>query len=116
MDIKHLLRTSVALAACLSLLAIAACSREIGRDFSLSRARTLIPGESTLADAVALLGPPLHRDKTAKGETLVEWKYLRDRRGAPPESVFVQMSFDASGKLEGIVQSWDTREEERDGR
>ena len=89
---------------------LAGCAREIGTNFDAVKARDLVPGKSTLTEAVALLGPATRSTKAMGGDTVVRWRYMKDRPGGTDSAVLV-LRFDSMGKLVEVVRNWDTRTE-----
>jgi hypothetical protein len=103
-----LARVLLAFLLTLLLLVEGGCSREIGVNFEPSLAEGLVPGTSTLPDAVQLLGKPLRTRQTLRGITVAEWWYLKDRPQGT-ESANLVMLFRADGKLLSIVRRYEHR-------
>ncbi len=91
------------LLAALLLSLLGGCARQMGQNFDLSRADSLVPGQSTVADATALFGPPVRTKKYLSNETVVRWHYLKDRPGGT-ESMTLDIRFDPDGKMLSIVR------------
>ena len=56
------------------LLLLTACMN-VGNHFDIDKVSELVPGESTVSDAVALLGKPMSQSALPDGGSLVEWSY-----------------------------------------
>jgi len=80
-------------------LAAAACARQAGSDFDAAAVDRLIPGQSTLADATSLLGPPARTRAFAGGKVLVRWAYVRTG-----ESAALDITFGDDGRMIAIVR------------
>lgn len=104
----RLARVSLAFVLTLLLLVESGCSREIGVNFEPSLADRLVPGSSTLPDAVQLLGKPIRTRQTLRSITVAEWWYLKDRPQGT-ESANLVMLFSADGKLLSIVRRYENR-------
>lgn len=89
---------------------LAGCGREIGTNFDAAKVSELVPGKSTLPEAVALLGPATRSTKALGGDTVIKWRYIKDRPGGTDSAVMV-LRFDSAGKLVEVVRNWDTRTE-----
>lgn len=100
---------AVALSAVIAVTAIVGCSREIGTRFEQEKVRSLVPGKSTLREAIALLGPAVRSTKTLRGHRVVKWRYLRERPGETDSAVVI-MKFDSSDKLVGTLLNWNTQD------
>lgn len=78
------------------------CAREVGQPIDMARADILVPGKSTLADAVELLGPPSRTKASLSGNT-ARWRYLRNSPTGTQWSV-LDIRFAADGTMVGIVK------------
>jgi hypothetical protein len=91
-------------------LAASACS-SVGRPLPLNSLRTLEPGKSTPADAVALLGQPYAVATSATKATTYVWTYSHASAfgGAYAESV--RLKFDDKGVLVAVPNPPPNREQ-----
>jgi hypothetical protein len=105
---ERMAKAFVAVGATLLLLAACGCSREIGTKFEPSLADRLVPGSSTLGDAVRLLGKPFKTRDTLRGITWAEWWYLKDHSQRTESQDLVAL-FAANGTLLSIVRRHDCR-------
>jgi len=103
-----LVKISLALGLCVLLLIVGGCSREIGTKYEPSLADRLVPGSSTLADAVRLLGKPFKTRGTLRGITWAEWWYLKDHPHRTESQNLVAL-FAANGTLLSIVRRHDNQ-------
>lgn len=84
-------------------LAVSACGREIGHKLDGSTAQFLLPGTTTVEDAVAQFGPPSRRSRYANGETIVRWRYLKDTP-LGPETAWLEVMFNSDNRMIRIVK------------
>lgn len=103
-----LVKTSIALGLTVLLLIVGGCSREIGTKYEPPLADRLMPGSSTFADAVRLLGKPFKTKGTLRGITWAEWWYLKDHRQRTESQNLVAL-FAANGTLLSIVRRHDNQ-------
>ena len=83
--------------AAVSAVAMAGCMT-MGSQFDPALVDTLRPGESTMDDAIALLGTPTSTTVLGRGRTLVQWQYSQGRLvGAT--GAYVTVLFDAGGTM-----------------
>lgn len=68
----------------------------------MARADMLVPGKSTLADAIELLGPPSRTKASLSGNT-ARWRYLKDTPTGTQWSL-LDIRFAADGTMVGIVK------------
>jgi hypothetical protein len=76
-----------------------ATSTKTGAPFDPALADKLVPGQSTLAEAEALLGPPSRIRAYAGGQSMARWSYTRLR-----ESAALDIIFGRDNKMASIVR------------
>lgn len=103
-------RTALALSLLTALALAGGCAREAGRDFRSDRIDDLSPAITTIDQAVALLGQPIHVTRSPRGFTVVTWYHFRDRP-AGTESAKSVILFGRDGRMEQVVDQRDTRDE-----
>lgn len=97
------------------ILTAAACAREVGRPFDISAADALTPGQSTLEDAVALLGSPTASFHSASGREVAQWTYFKDRTGGTT-SANLMILFGTDGRMIAITQRHERKVGDASGR
>ena len=85
--------------ALLMALATAACARQPDSAFDAAAVDRLVPGQSTLADATTLLGPPARTRAYAGGKILVRWPYSR-----AGESTALDIMFGDDDRMIAVVR------------
>lgn len=85
------------------LLLQSGCSREIGRAFDQTRSDMLVPGKSTLADAIELIGPPLRIRTFMSGNKFARWYYMKDQPVGTEWST-LEIQFSADGRMIAVVE------------
>ena len=80
-------------------LAAAACARQPDIAFDAATVDRLVPGQSTLADATTLLGPPARTRAYAGGKILVRWPYSRAGEWAA-----LDITFGDDGRMIAVVR------------
>lgn len=91
------LRFICALTAALAAASLVACTT-IGNKFDLAKVDQLIPGVSTVADAVRLLGPPRAESAMRDDAKLLQWQYVQGSV-VGGSGAHVAILFDAMGKM-----------------
>lgn len=67
-------KTTILTAAFAALTAMSACS-SIGNEYDVAAIDQLKPGETTISEAITLLGEPVMRTKQVDGTTLLQWQH-----------------------------------------
>lgn len=95
---KNSLKLTVMLAVAMMLLA--GCATTTGRDYDLSKVNQLVPGQTTVDQAVALLGEPQQRLNEGDGETVLIYEYVASQSSVGTYIPVVGL-FDHGAKVKG---------------
>lgn len=95
------------LTALLSAIALSACMT-IGSKFDIESVDQLKPGESSISDAKALLGPPTAESTQANGSKLLQWQYSQGTL-VGGNGAHAAILFDATGKMIRVTHKFATR-------
>src|SRR5262249_52390767 len=83
--------------AALAAVAMAGCMT-VGTRFDPELVDTLRPGQSTMDEAIALLGTPTSTTALGSGRTLLQWQYSQGRF-VRASGAYVSVLFDAGGTM-----------------
>ncbi|MFJ6023557.1 hypothetical protein ACIQC9_03010 [Brevundimonas sp. NPDC092305] len=100
-------RTLILIAAVALAQPLAGCMTS-GPRFTMAEVRTLKPGVTTKAEAIALLGEPSARSAMADGSELLQWMFTEAIYIAA-EGRHVAILFGADGKMIRITHQSETR-------
>lgn len=87
-----------------ALVLLAGCASQYGHPFSMGVVDQLVPGRSTEADAVKLLGEPFSVTTNPKnGHRALSWLYSHAVAFSSATGASVSIAFDEHGQMIGVL-------------
>ena len=83
-----------------AMLLLASCATTIGRDYDPSKVSQFVPGQTTLSQVIAALGPPQEQEAESDGSTRLHYQYVSAQSSVGSYIPGVSL-FDHSNKVKG---------------